>query len=381
MKKNTNHTNENYITELYNDAEKAVFIALRARHEKSGLTFLAELQNAQTTDNNARNNNDLIIYINQLEKDLEPYKAQREELTDEKAHAQAQAKRIRITQAERDAWNNKATELTQAIAELDKHIKPMTDNIELAYKKLSVTLSDRADIVQDVILFLVDFDHDTTKYFDTDKYNEWLELNELDNNDENYADYIENLRFRLSTNTAGRSISALATPDAMNRTTTKVHKATPQEVAEWLDTHGGQMGKGYKVPVAVRRARMSDCYDTLEYKDTKTQKGYYIVRHWVTIAPYQYIENYADENGENDIAYLKSYNPFVSNFADIERIEELAELKNLTEREREFLKAFASRCRYEGDFTKCKVYAFQSIGITSRNNQDVFFNRLKNKLK
>ena len=41
---------------MYADAEKAVYIALRARHEKSGLQFLAELQNAQTNDRTARNN-------------------------------------------------------------------------------------------------------------------------------------------------------------------------------------------------------------------------------------------------------------------------------------------------------------------------------------
>ena len=47
--------NSEEIKKLYEDAERAVYIALRARAEKSGLKFLQDLQTAQYPDKTARN--------------------------------------------------------------------------------------------------------------------------------------------------------------------------------------------------------------------------------------------------------------------------------------------------------------------------------------
>ena len=115
----------------------------------------------------------------------------------------------------------------------------------------------------------------------------------------------------------------------------------------------------------MRRARTSDCYDTIEEREPKRGKfrnmgkGLYIVRHWVTTSPYQYIETY--ENGNNNIENVKTYNPFISNFEDLERIRDLMEECNLTYREQIILDAFMNGCRYTSNFTDCQAYAFNRL--------------------
>jgi hypothetical protein len=190
----------------------------------------------------------------------------------------------------------------------------------------------------------------------------------------------ESANFRAVINAVGRAIGELATPEALNRTVTKSRQATPAEVAEWVNRYGAT-GKDTRVSAQIKRARASDCFHTMEYKDTKTKKGWYLVTHYVTIAPYQYIDTYTEgEDGETDVAYLKTYNPFVSDQTDLERIEELAERTNLTERERAFLTAYASRCRYDADPHRVRAYAFKEIGIATTTAQTTFFHRLKSKL-
>ena len=66
--------NSEEIKEMYSDAEKAVFIALRARAEKSGLTFLQDLQNAQYPDKTARNATEIVNRIKPLEDELDELK-------------------------------------------------------------------------------------------------------------------------------------------------------------------------------------------------------------------------------------------------------------------------------------------------------------------
>ena len=57
--------------ELYTTAEKAVYICLRARHEKSGLHFLEELQNGQIIDRSCRTAPSIAEQHTQAEKHLE----------------------------------------------------------------------------------------------------------------------------------------------------------------------------------------------------------------------------------------------------------------------------------------------------------------------
>ena len=68
MKKTTTTTERTKTATMYEQAEKAVYIALRARHEKSGLKFLAELQNAQKQDKQARTAPQIAEQIEELQK-------------------------------------------------------------------------------------------------------------------------------------------------------------------------------------------------------------------------------------------------------------------------------------------------------------------------
>lgn len=368
-----NYYSDNYTNKLYTDAERAVYIALRARHEKSGLQFLADLQNAQRADSIARNDTHLIEYIHRKEHQHARVKKFYVYHMEQRDYCKTQAQRKTLTTAEVDAWAHKATLHDTQRAKFGRILNALDNEITNKSNKLFCGFSDRADILQDVVLFLLDFDYyakdsiwNDSPYFTVENFDKWAVENKKRYDDSNaWHEYLQILRFKGACRVAGRAISGLATPDALTRTTTKAHKATANELAEWRRVHGENMGKGYKVPVAVRRARMSDCYDTLEYRDSKTQKGYYIVRHWTTTAPYQYIENYADEDGETDIAYLKNYNPFVNNFGDIEVIENLLLVADLTPKEEEILLAFCKYCRYYSDFQECRKKAFASCGYTS----------------
>ena len=194
------------------------------------------------------------------------------------------------------------------------------------------------------------------------------------------AEAQERANFRAVINAVGRAIGHLASPEALNSTKTKSRPADPAEVRVWLDKYGAT-GADVKIPANIKRARASDCFCTMEYRDTKTARGWYLITHYVTIAPYQYIEAYTeDENGETDPAYLKSYNPFVDSMGAIERIEALAERANLTERERVWLEEYARRCRFDDDPQAVRAYAFDRIGISGAEARKKFFQRLKAKL-
>lgn len=354
---------------LYQDAEKAVYIAIRARLNKSGLQFLADLQTAQANDRTARNNTIIAEQMTALEKMHESHRKGYEFFNQ-------RANRLTLTDYERALAYTLAQDFKTKAENEQQQINALFDGLQ-------ITFSDRADIVQDTVLKLWQNDENPIEVADN-VIEDYLNRHNLTNED--LVDIIiediqKAVNFKDGINTAGKSISKLATPEVLNRTTTKAEKITTEEVTEFILKYGG-IGDEYKVPHTTKRARASDCYITIEERNTKTQKGYYKVYHYKTVAPYQYIDTYTeDENGETDIAYLKTYNPFVSNQSDLERIEELCNRSNLTDRQRLFLKAFAERCRVDGDFKAVKQYAFQKIGVTTATNQTTFFNRLKKALK
>lgn len=351
---------------LYADAEKAVYIALRARHSKSGLQFLADLQNAQKTDQTARNNRTTAEELTHLEK---MHKSHREgfELFNRRAN------RLTLSDFERALAFTLAEDFKHKAEREQQQINALSDVLDL-------TLSDRADLVQVALVKMLELEQTPAEITATilATFGATTE-EELTEEDLTQAQATAN--FRAVINSVGRAINDLATPEVLNRTTTKAVKIEDlDEVTDFILKYGG-IGDDYKAPHTTKRARASDCYITIEERHTATQDGYYKIYHYKTVAPYQYIEDFntADDT-ENDIAYIKTYNPFVSNSADLDRIEELYNRANLTDRQRLFLQEFAKRCRYDGDFQSVKQYAFNRIGITTRANQDVFFHRLKKAL-
>jgi hypothetical protein len=373
MNKNTMNQTTTKEQELYNTANKAVYIALRARHEKSGLQFLAELQNQTANDNRAFNNRNIAEQITELEELHESHRKGFEFFN-------ARANRLTLDAIERTTAFSLAEDL-RAKAESERQ------QITTLYKELERTLSDRADLVQDAILKLLELEQEPAIVSTAilDQFQEGALIDELTEEQQAEAQSIAN--FKAVINAVGRAINNLASPEVLNSTKTRVQEATLEEIADYMLNYGytneqGQLTlDGVKIPHQTKRARESDCYITIEHRNTKTQQGYYKVYHYRTIAPYQYIEDFSTaEDGENDIEYLKVYNPFVSSYGDIDRIEELYQRANLTDRQRLFLEHFARACRYDNNFSNCKQYAFKQIGITTATNQTTFFNRLKKAL-
>lgn len=360
--KTTNTTTNRTAEELYTEAEKAVFIALRARHEKSGLQFLTDLQNAQSNDRRARNNTAIAEQLAEAEAMHESHRNGVDFFT-------ARANRLTLTDIERAIAQSIAEDLRNKAEAERKHIADLYDALDL-------TLSDRADLTQIAVITILETDRKPAPI--TDKILSKYKVTAIkDLTDRQREEAQSRANFRAVINAVGRAINTLASPEALNRTTTKAEPISREE-AEAFRQRYGAIGDDFKIPVTVKRARASDCYITIEERHTKRQNGFYKVTHYKTTAPYQYIEDYTtDENGESDAQYIKTYNPFVSNRADLDRLAELTERANLTDRQRAFLEAFASRCRLDGDFKSVKAYAFKQIGITTESNQRQFFHRLK----
>lgn len=376
---NTTTTTRATAEELYNQAEKAVYIALRARHEKSGLQFLAELQNAQTTDRKARNNINIAEQMTPHEKALDELIQERDELEKGLAFVTRQSVSLKNSEDIRREYTKLIKQHTARLELISNRIKNERDTIADLFKQLETTYTDRADLTQTAVLTMLELEQEPAPI-----KNNVLALYGVDTveelTEEERTQAQEQANFRAVINAVGKSINTLATPEALNRTTTKAEPITEEQVNEFIRIYGG-IGNEHKAPHIAKRSRATDCYITIEERHTKTQNGFYKVTHYKTVAPYQYIEDFSTtEDGETDTVYLKSYDPFVSTYNDIDYIVELAERCDLTNRQAEFLQAFASRCRFSADFKDCKKYAFSEIGITSDRTQRDFFAKLKKAL-
>lgn len=237
---------------------------------------------------------------------------------------------------------------------------------------LQATHSDREQLVQEAVIQVFENTKNpapiTAKILETYGAETEEELTE-----EERAEAQTRANYKKVLATIKREVRQLANPDALNSSRTKVKQITAEQAHQWRATYGADENA---------REMTKSGYITIEHRNTAKYKGWYKVHHYKTIAPYQYIEHYTEtDEGETDIAYIKTYNPFISSSADLDRIEELSTRADLTERERLFLEHFARRCRFSADFKDCKQYAFKQIGIETATNQSTFFNRLKNKLK
>lgn len=358
--------------DIYTTAEKAVYIALKARHEKSGLQFLTDLQNAQYTDKLCRTAPQIAEQIAELEELHESHRKGYE-------FYNARANRLTLTEYERALcytlskdFQNKSDHENKQLADL--------------YQALNNTYTDRADLTQTACLQIIENEKNpapiTATVLATYGATTIEELTA-----EELATAQASANFRTVINAVGRAINKLASPEALNSTKTVLEQITKAEYRNYIYKYGilndnnDLTIEGVKIPHTTKQTRASDCYITIEERNTAKHKGYFKVYHYRTVAPYQYIEDFnTTEDGENDINYIKTYNPFISTYGDIERIEELTHRANLTDRQRLFLEHFARRCRVSADFKDCKNYAFSKIGITTESNKTTFFNRLKKAL-
>lgn len=277
-------------TELYTAAEVATSIALRTLNAKTGLKLYADLITAYHNDRKARAAADIQTAVDNAEE-------HRNECRKMARAFAAVADRITATEEERAAAEEEAAYWhTQAEAAAEE----ATDT---AAALDGVTFSDRADLTQAAALAIVTTWTEPAEVTEerTAAYAAAIGKTADELTEEEAADLQTAANFRAAINAARTESTKLAHPDAMNRTSTKSRAATAEEVQKWIDTMGGT-GKDYRRTAYRKNTKATDCYDTMEYKNTKTAKGWHIIRHYKTIRPYDSYEAAQEASGNEPTA-------------------------------------------------------------------------------
>lgn len=362
MKNGTKYTDFLNSLSMYDYATLCVSKALKNLYTMSNQPLFYELEQCRHNDEIASNGTK---YAEQLTKHTKKHA----EHTQAVQQYDTIIKALKTTAEERaTAHNWKKYHQEQARKEQDSIISLTA--------LLSYTHSDREQLVQDAVEQILHNRKEPAEITQKILSSYGVETAE-ELTAEELTDAQTRANYKAVMRAVKRAVRTLANPDAMNSTRTKVQPITAEQASQWINTYGeNDTDNG----ITAKQITKSG-YITVEHRNTAKYNGWYKVHHYKTTAPYQYIDRYTeDENGETDIAYLKTYNPFISNDTDIDRIEQLYKTANLTDRERHFLEMFARRCRVSADFKDCKAYAFKMIGISTATNQSTFFNRLKKKL-
>lgn len=395
MKNQVNNTTTATATTIYETAEKAVYIALKARHQSSGQKLFEDLLNAQRVDQLARKSAELFDQVADKERKIKELRADLKLLKSTFFDLNKHAHNLKIAPQKRADYQTQADETAQAIALLQDQIKRTQAEArelnKILDKSVETNFTDRADLTQSAKL-QEQFNTKEPQPIDADLLASYGVDTIEDLTETEREDAQNRANFHAVINAASREIGRTASPDALNSTTTIKTQATAEQVEQWarqyegvgalITTKDGKRKeytlkqwatdradgtrKPYKLPVRAKRCRASDCFDTLEYINNKTEQGWYIVRHYVTVAPYQYIGEYTeDENGETDIAYIKTYNPFIDDQQDFTDLDELT--KALTPQEREIFRKFAEHYRYTDNKRECMLWAYKQVGITAES--------------
>lgn len=324
MKERLNITTTATAEELYTAAEIACSIALRTLHSNTGLQMYLDLIRAYHNDRTARAAADVQNTITTAE-----------ELRNEcrrMARAAAQiAERLTITEEERAAAEEEAA-AWQSMA--NGYADEATDT-ETAVK--GVTFSDRADMTQAAALAIVqtwtqpaEVTEERTAAYAAAIGKEVDELTE-----EEAADLQTAANFRAAINAARMESTRLAHPDAMNSTNTKLTPQTEAQAKEWADTFGGT-GPEYRRAANRKNTKATDCYETMEYKDGKRVKGWFLVKHYKTIRPYDSYEAAQEASGNEPTA-----DTLADTEAAVQMLTAIVSRANLTAAERFALAAYS----------------------------------------
>lgn len=313
-------------TDPMNTAHAAAYIAIRARHQASGLDLMRRLNQTQHAD--------------RIREDLPRIAA--EAMEARKAHdmhreaadtLQAIADRVSTPTAQAEAAAIAAAEhRTAAARELD--------HAERLERVISTTShSDRADISQAAALAYLAF----TAEHSADEY-------------ETAEDYSREA-FAAACKAAGKAIGAVAAAHGCTATRTKVEPISAEEAAAIMDAYPN----AERIPFNVREG-MTAGYITIEHRDSKRfPAGWYKVKHYHTAAPYISYEVFAsgeaseamtDSDNDTPAAIIDTMPQYQTNgginaitdAGDAERINALFDRAKLSERERIV-------CRYMTDNT------------------------------
>lgn len=345
----------------YKACDIAAAVALRAKHQKSGLQFIADLQNQRAADRAALN---LAAYA----EEAATLERKRADLYQTADTLQAHADKL-TTPAE------EARAAASAAAEARRAAKKLTPRIDQLNALFSLTLSDRADIVQAAALEAITRAADPAEVTEealtraTAQLKAWTAEAEEAAKDSRTAYAAHNAaasalvflealtpeevaqdtaNYKATITAAGRAISAHAAPEALNRYTTKATQATPEEVAQWVKMYGGT-GADIKHHTPIKRTRASECWETMEFKKYKHKpSGFYHITHYRTIAPYVSYEAFTEQSGGDNAEVVKNSGiNVIETQAAAEALETVIAAANLTERERLF-------CRYILDNTAAR---------------------------
>lgn len=305
--------------QLYTAAEIAVSIALRTLYSKSGLKLYSDLINAYHNDRKARAAAEITARATTAA-------AERDHARSMARAAAAIARRLTIDEDERTAAQEDAEAWT---AEADHHAAEAADISRAAE---GVTLSDRADMTQAAALAIIETWTTPAEVTETRRtsYAAAIGKEPDELTEEEEADLQTAANFRQAINAARNESRNLAHPDAMNGTSTKSRAATAEDVQTWIDTMGGT-GADIRRPAYRKNTKATDCYDTMEHKDTKTQKGWYIIRHYKTVQQYTSFEMAQEQSGNEPTADNITEQEHA---AALDRLTAIVHRANLTHTER-----------------------------------------------
>ena len=296
--------------QLYRTADTAVYLALRARHQSSGLELFSQLLTRAAADGQHRNIESIAAEALAAERERDTQRAKQN-------HHQAQAERKTISPAEAVAHRAKAK---TARAAADK-AAAKADSLNKLINE--ATASDREPLVQAAIIGAME--HDNTTNPDG--------------------------AFTAMCAAAGREIANIAAPDAAQSTRTKVKEISPERAAELRKAYpdiviidpitGLEIAAPCRIPHNVKGAT-SQCFDTVELRERGRKPNrrlvWCLVSHYLTVAPYVSYEAFTEQSGgdTSEIATNGGINA-IGTQEDQAAIADLLERANLTAREQDIV--------------------------------------------
>lgn len=371
---------------IYQQACIATRTAIKARYNKSGQYFLLQLLNSYTNDNTARNSTRTAQHIADIEQQQKQLQQEQANYTHLSKECRKRIKDITTAQTDRKLLTEQLKIYRTQITRIQAQRAKNRTQIELLHKQAMTNYTDLADIVQTVALDIINLQAQPADIPDTvlQKFNA-DSIDQLTDTQHTQAQSIANYKHAVST--AGKAISRLASPEALNGYHTKltpIEKSIYKDSDTFVTMYGG-CGKDYHIPCTAKRTRLSDCYMTCEYRNSNRQHGWYIVMHYRTINAYQYIDSLIqyDDNGKahNPIEHIKTYNPFINNITDIELIEQMVKKADLSKREHLWIDKYCRCARFTSDKSLCIKYASREINLYDKNIISTFTSRLYKKLR
>lgn len=390
---NTNLYTAEQTAELLTISATATAHKLRNLESKSADSFISQLRQAYGNDHTADRLSNIVNELAELE-------AEHKALNERAETLEAISKRLTATEEER-------AEATAELHELRKAIKHNTDHRKTLEPKVSTTYTDRKDLEQEAVTMLLTIHAIRRAVEDFATAHRYININRLalmgklaPTEATEEAESITNYKHTLRA--VGNAINSMRSHTTHNRTTTTAELLTAEALTEYINIYGG-IGKEYK------HTLHNNAIQYVVFKNYKKKpSGFYLITETKTTAPYISYEAFTEESGEKAEIVKNNGINIIENQGSREAVENLVEVANLTDRERQFLLYFLDNTSAKhgqkavndyiaetmsrGEkpttetaenhrFRAMKKSAFDRIGITAKQTQSDFFKRIRNRLK